>query len=355
MRLAIVADDLTGALDVSAPLAARGLRVVVATNPAATAQAINSGADVVCVNTASREAAPEAARDAVAAASRMLAAVGPELALKKIDSRLKGHVAVEVAAMLQALGRQRAVVAPAVPSQGRIVTAGQVRGAGVAEPLGIAAVMADIPHEAPDTADADALLAVARQVPTDALLVGASGLGVALAQLLGRPASPPPARLDGPLLVAVGSHDPITLGQVEVALTGSQLTHIVSRDGAFGSILGAPALVQAVVRHDADFGAAMRRFGRSIANLLRDGGYSTVLLTGGETAQSVLGELGIGCLEVLGEVLPGIPLTRASLGDRSLTILTKSGGFGTPQDILRLAAIAQHTTPVTDYAFAGEQ
>jgi uncharacterized protein YgbK (DUF1537 family) len=80
-----------------------------------------------------------------------------------------------------------------------------------------------------------------------------------------------------------------------------------------------------------------------------------VLLTGGETAQSVLGELGVTCLEVLGEVLPGIPVTRAALGDRSLTILTKSGGFGTPQDILRLAAIAQSAVPATDHAFAGEQ
>ena len=116
MRLAIVADDLTGALDVSAPLAARGLRVVVATTPAATAQAINSGAEVVVVNTASREGSAENARDAVASVSRMLAAVRPELALKKVDSRLKGHVVVEVTAMMEAFGRQRAVVAPAVPT-----------------------------------------------------------------------------------------------------------------------------------------------------------------------------------------------------------------------------------------------
>jgi uncharacterized protein YgbK (DUF1537 family) len=122
-----------------------------------------------------------------------------------------------------------------------------------------------------------------------------------------------------------------------------------------GSLLGGPSLVQAVVSRDGNFGAAMARFGRSIADLLRDGGFNTVLLTGGETAQSVLAELGVSCLEVLGEVLPGIPVTRATLGDRSLTILTKSGGFGAPQDILRLASFSQGTTPATGCAFAGGQ
>ena len=161
--------------------------------------------------------------------------------------------------------------------------------------------------------------------------------------------------LPGPLLVAVGSHDPITLRQVEMALAGADLNQVVSRDGTLGEMRDGPALVQAIVPGGGGFAVAMARFGSSIAGLLRAGGFRTVLLTGGETAQSVLGELGINCLEVLGDVLPGIPVTRALVGDRALTILTKSGGFGTPQDILRLAAISQVTTPVTDYAFAGEQ
>ena len=355
MRLAIVADDLTGALDVSAPFAMRGLRVVVATAPAATAEAMSSGADVVVVNTASREGSAHDARDTVASVARQLASARPQLALKKVDSRLKGHVAVEVAAMMEALGQSRAIVAPAVPSQGRIVVDGCVVGNGVAEPISIASLMGDIAFEAPDTADAAALVEVARNAPSDMLLAGASGLGAGLAQLLGGEGAPMARGLPGPLLVAVGSHDPITLRQVEMALAGADLNQVVSRDGTLGEMRDGPALVQAIVPGGGGFAVAMARFGSSIAGLLRAGGFRTVLLTGGETAQSVLGELGINCLEVLGDVLPGIPVTRALVGDRALTILTKSGGFGTPQDILRLAAISQVTTPVTDYAFAGEQ
>lgn len=355
LRLAIVADDLTGALDVSAPLAARGLRVVVATVPAAAAQAIDSGAEVVVVNTASREGRPEDAGEIVGSVSRQLAARQPEWALKKIDSRLKGHVAIEVAAMMHAFGRSRAIVAPAVPSQGRIVRDGHVIGHGVGAPIAIAGAMGALPYEAPDTADAMAFAELLRGATTDTLLVGASGLGVGLGQLLGGRPAPAAPDIDGPLLVVVGSHDPITLQQVEVALAGAAVNHIVSADGTLGSPPSGPALVQAVVPRDGNFAAAMQRFGRSIAELLRDGDYRSVLLSGGETAQTVLGALDIGCLEVLGEVLPGIAVTRASLGERRLAVLTKSGGFGTPQDILRLINMSKNAIPVTDYALAGEQ
>ena len=356
MRLAIVADDLTGALDASAPFAVHGLRVVVATNPSGTAAAIASGADVVCVNTASREISAEVAVAAVAAASRQLAAAAPEIAFKKVDSRLKGHVAVEVKAMMAAFGRRHAAVAPAIPTQGRLVANGHVVGSGLSTPLSIASVMGDtISYEAPDTADADDLAAVARAATNEVLLVGASGLGASLAGLLASGSGSVAAPIAGPLLVAVGSRDPITLAQVEHAVAGSAFAHIVSRDGSFGTILGGPVLVQALMpRTVPDFGAAMTRFGASVADLLRGGSFSTVLLTGGETAQSVLQQLGIECLDVLGEVLPGIPMTRAVLGDRTLTILTKSGGFGTPQDILRLARIVDGAMPITEHAFAGE-
>lgn len=354
MQLAIVADDLTGALDVSAPIAAHGLRVVVAASPDATDQAVSSGADVVVVNTLSREGSVEDARIAVATVSQKLAAARPLLALKKVDSRLKGHVAVEVEAMMVAFGRSKAVVAPAVPSQGRTVEAGRVIGSGVASPISISSVMGDIPFEAPDTADMGELDSLVRNLASDALPVGASGLGLAVARLLGRN-SASLLQPVGPLLVAVGSHDPITLRQVDVAIAGRAFNHLVSRDGSLAEAGDGPLLAQAMVPRDGDFAAAMARFGRSVADILREGKFATALLTGGETAQSVLRELDIDCLEVLGEVLPGIAAARALSGERNLTILTKSGGFGTPDDILRLAAATQGTVSFTDYALAGGQ
>ena len=64
-RLAIIADDLSGALDTAAPFALRGLRSIVALSPAGIAAALRDNPDIVGVSTGSRDADPEAARAAV--------------------------------------------------------------------------------------------------------------------------------------------------------------------------------------------------------------------------------------------------------------------------------------------------
>ena len=56
--LAIIADDLTGALDTAAPFAASPRGVAVASRPGALAAALAADADVVAVSTRSREIAP---------------------------------------------------------------------------------------------------------------------------------------------------------------------------------------------------------------------------------------------------------------------------------------------------------
>jgi uncharacterized protein YgbK (DUF1537 family) len=59
----------------------------------------------------------------------------------------------------------------------------------------------------------------------------------------------------------------------------------------------------------------------------------TLFLTGGATAEAVLGALGIDRMHLLGECLPGLPVGVA--GD--LTIVTKSGGFGDVGTLVRVA------------------
>lgn len=131
MRLCIIADDLTGALDAAAPFAGRGLCVRVALDPGATAMVVAQNPDVMAVSTRSRDGDEDAARAAMA---QVLAALppGPQL-MKKVDSRLKGHVAAELAV----LAPPAMLVAPAIPDFGRITRDGQVRGFGVATPIDI--------------------------------------------------------------------------------------------------------------------------------------------------------------------------------------------------------------------------
>lgn len=72
-RLAIIADDLTGALGSAAPFAMRGERTMVAVTPNALKEVLATGASVIGVSTNSREFSPEAARARVCEAIADLA------------------------------------------------------------------------------------------------------------------------------------------------------------------------------------------------------------------------------------------------------------------------------------------
>src|SRR5690606_34358673 len=126
-KILIVADDLTGALDSSVAFASRGLRTLVVRDLAGIGQALSQGPDVLALATGTREL-PE--RDAVDMVEAMLAGIGPwpGLVFKKVDSRLKGHVLAETAAMTRLLDCRETIVAPAIPDFGRLVRNGQLSG-----------------------------------------------------------------------------------------------------------------------------------------------------------------------------------------------------------------------------------
>ena len=204
MRLAIIADDLTGAMDAAAPFAERGLAVQLVLCGAPRMPPAAAASDVVAFDTHSRHLPPA---EAVAAVARCIAALPRGTPLfKKIDSTLRGAVVEEIRAA--AAGSGMIVIAPAVPRQGRTVRGGQVFVHGV--PLGEAAsggaapftgslraALAPLPCVMPDCATEGDLAEIARAAPADALLVGAAGLAQALAQTRFGDAAPPTARFTG--------------------------------------------------------------------------------------------------------------------------------------------------------------
>src|SRR5687767_2433999 len=112
MSLTIVADDLTGACDTGS-LFAGDAPVPLAVWPAAPPPA-----RVRVVDTESR-ALP--AEEAVARVTRVPALAPATRYFKKIDSTLRGHVALEMDALMRAVGTESALVCPAFPAQGRVV------------------------------------------------------------------------------------------------------------------------------------------------------------------------------------------------------------------------------------------
>jgi len=331
--VAIIADDLTGALDAAAPFAAHPKGVAVATEPAALAAALGSGAGVVSVSTRSREIGPAEASRRVAEA---LAALPEGTGLfKKIDSRLKGNIASELAAF----GLRPMLVSPAIPDLGRIVRDGRLTGSGVAEPIAVRARLGPAASEAevPEAAtDADLLRSV-RGAAAGTVLVGARGLARALARQLSLPAPPIPDPLSAPLCIVVGSTDPITLAQV-AALKRARpdLDTVEAPSGRVPSgptgPLAALTLLQAVAGADTPPERVAADFARGAAPWLARA--RSLVVTGGATAEAVLDALGIASLSVAGEALAGMPLCRAG----TLDIVTKSGGFGAADALVKLAA-----------------
>lgn len=115
---AAIADDLTGACDVAAELAAAGCRARVVVEP----DAVVAGDEdrVVVVNTQSRSLAPA---EAAARVRRALAARPASRVLKKIDTALRGHVGAELDAALTATAGRGFVLA-AIPAAGRVTRGG---------------------------------------------------------------------------------------------------------------------------------------------------------------------------------------------------------------------------------------
>jgi uncharacterized protein YgbK (DUF1537 family) len=60
-----------------------------------------------------------------------------------------------------------------------------------------------------------------------------------------------------------------------------------------------------------------------------------LVLTGGDTALQVCAGLQITALTILAQVEPGVPGSRAASGAHAgLPIVTKAGGFGSPQALI---------------------
>lgn len=115
-KLGIVADDLTGAMDTGVQFARWGLHTVVIQNGGEL-----PAVEVVVISTDSRdETATEAYRRAKQAAQRLR----DRTLYKKIDSTLRGNIGPELDGLLDGLGLERALVAPAFPPAGRTTVDG---------------------------------------------------------------------------------------------------------------------------------------------------------------------------------------------------------------------------------------
>jgi len=241
---------------------------------------------------------------------------GGELAFKKIDSLLRGHVALELAACLAAF--DHCILAPAFPFQGRITRQGrqfcgdreawrdtgvdlqsELRRYGVAVPV----------RDAETEQDLDRIVHEGRRMDGRALWCGTGGLAGALT---GRRSVPRPMLMP-PLLALIGSDHPVSRAQIDAVPPALRGSVIVCE------------LPLGIDRH-----TARRRIGKKfVSSLMRGPRPGTLYVSGGETLRDLCANLGGTHLEVDGELEPGVPtsLMRGGSWDGQ-RLVSKSGAFG---------------------------
>jgi uncharacterized protein YgbK (DUF1537 family) len=122
LTIGIVADDLTGANDAALPFFLHGSPTTVLLSPRALVEA---DSHVWVVNTDSRHMEPrEAAQVTRRAIDLLRNEYGVDNFYKKMDSTLRGPVAAECLAALEELKWDCAVIAPALPQEGRRTVGG---------------------------------------------------------------------------------------------------------------------------------------------------------------------------------------------------------------------------------------
>lgn len=389
-NVVLIADDLTGAADTSAPFASHGLSTRLLLD---VQQETPTTTQVTALSTRSRELDPEPARAAVDRACQWIDQLdldSPYL-FKKMDSTLRGHIADELSVFVDHFGIERILVSPAFPSQGRTTLLGKhhVHGIPVSRTtfarnnftdnlLERFRKITDMPKHhfpieklrgsqrlaphfeqpgmfIPDIqSDADMLRFVHAALEAGIVhFCGAAGMGRALAAALGNKADHETAfnMCVSPLLIVAGSRNQATVDQVEVARkTGVPIVSLssgdanVAREVEFNLSRGHNVIVSSQTPATEDFTPEVVRqvLGKLVAEIIHETRPGMLVLTGGDVAAAVCRELDVTGVTLYGEIEPGMPVGSLESSQVSgLPILTKAGGFGDRKAFVRALELAK--------------
>lgn len=124
LRACILADDLTGAGDTGVQFSGQGIPTEILLNAAHLRSESFGERGALSVDLATRSLSPGEAYRRVRDALAALRPLRAELVYKKVDSGLRGNLAAELRAVLDALPESLLVLAPAFPDNGRTTVDG---------------------------------------------------------------------------------------------------------------------------------------------------------------------------------------------------------------------------------------
>ena len=387
-RVLIIADDLTGACDTGVAFAGAGVETVV-TIRGGDGAAAPGAADVLVIDTESRHSEPAEAAARVRDAARRGLEAGVEFFYKKTDSTLRGNIGAELESLMSALSAARLAFIPAFPATGRTTRGGRLYVNGV--PLGETAFADDprapvresdvaaiirrqtklpvtvisprepdarasfaatdrgiVVFDCEDDSDARRIAALLTAENALGLTAGSGGFASGLASCIDLPRTAVRrGAYDGPLLVVCGSAHPASQAQVDFALRRgfreiappperareARLVREAARRGA----QGANVVIRAA--HGAVGGRVAAELARFAAHCLRRGPFGACVVFGGDTAREVMLAVGAGAIRPRFEIVPGIVLSECAALLRRFALVTKAGGFGDKDVLVRIADV----------------
>jgi uncharacterized protein YgbK (DUF1537 family) len=407
VKLLIVADDLSGALDTGAAFSTGNINTLVAVD-ACIRECILANPDVtvLAVNAKTRHLTPPAAYRVVFDIVKEGKALGVEYIYKKTDSALRGNIGSELEAALHASGESQIHFAPAYPKHKRLTIGGihYINGIPVAqsvfgldpyEPvkyssvLDILAAQTNMPAALSDAGtidmatngiivynvcsdqDMEQLAAGLCSAGKSTLLAGCGGLAEAvLAHLqLPRQEAQSGALLSDKLLLVCGSVNPITAAQLNLAEDAGFARLNLPMELRLGTFdqpqmdafhekwkaayhdagyviidtldLNEPDLTLHYAKNNGMDLSQMREritftLGQITKRILDEGFCATLMVTGGDTVIGLLQQLHVHTLVPVCEIAPGTILSQFIYQGKNYQLITKSGGFGDENLLLKL-------------------
>lgn len=412
-KLAVLADDFTGALDTGVQFTKVGIPTLVTTTlfpePVKTA----GKAEVLVLDLETRHLTAGEAGRIISSHMEILRTAGVEYFYKKTDSAMRGNIGAELEAMCG--DSESLFFVPAFPKAGRTTVAGRHYCDGVPvsqtvfgkDPFNpviddyIPAIIArqstaevvTVPQDKLpsltgaaaksnkifvfDAADDGEMRQVAeklRQIGTPRLTAGCAGMAEYLPEMLDLARKPPQSiSLGGPGLVVVsGSINEMTLEQVEYArkrgfvtlelapeqklcddiarsrFRGPLMEKIREIRGSGGKLILQAASGSGNIRETDALAASMKlspsatrervaaNMGRLIGMLMEEDSAGTLAVFGGDTLISVMRTIGCDGISPVSEIESGVVLSSLTYKDRKMSLITKSGGLGNRDVIVRI-------------------
>ncbi len=385
LRILALADDLTGAMEVGAKFAAAGLTTLVCAKPCSEDHHV--GVNGLVIDTETRHLPAPDSEQVIRTLALSARERGIRLLFKKTDSTLRGNIASELKGLAAAFPQLPVFYVPAYPAMGRTVRDGRlfVNGIPVSDSIfardglnpitesWIPSLISSISELMPvisvppshSIADVERAVYVfdgesERDLLETASLISGSGpvvlsagpAGIAqyLAQAAAiKPPTPPIFPSLRNCLVVNGSRHSVSLEQIKHASDAGWLS--VGPEDVPGNLTSLWAILELPREQPVVTVNPAQRTGKIISQILRQSDLDAMIVFGGDTAYGILEALGTPHIRSVGEVLPGVAFGRIAAEDlaqpvparkRDLSLITKAGGFGSPEILCQIQALMTH-------------